>query len=105
MFCSHRKRIQNCTLTPNAVKIFITDCPPCVKRNSFPSAGKALRPDRMGCESRLRRFNHVRCIQVKYFHTERSNFGYWIAADTTLLTCSPSLIVKEYHKPRGLPGG
>jgi len=38
VFCAHRERTKNCTRKPDAVKIFITDCPPCVKRNSFPSA-------------------------------------------------------------------
>jgi len=38
-----RKRTQNCGYEPDAVKIYITDCPPHVKRNSLPSAAKRLR--------------------------------------------------------------
>ena len=54
VFCSHRERIQNCTLNRDAVKIFITDCPLTVKRNSFPSAGNsALRGSKFEFQTRL----------------------------------------------------
>lgn len=37
VFCAHEAKIQIDTRLPDAVKIFITDCPFHVKRNSFPS--------------------------------------------------------------------
>ncbi len=67
LFCAHRKQTQNCALKPDAVKIFITDCPPPVKRNSFPSGVKAAPVSLILRIPRLRRLNHGQACRVKSF--------------------------------------
>src|SRR5581483_5753945 len=106
-FCFLLSRETNTKLPakPNAVKIFITDCPPCVKRNSFPSADNGPQHTRESIGSRLRRFKHVLPRKSMVPHQSVRFLRHWIETVTELLPELPCFSMRLPPNPGAMEAG
>ena len=100
-------KTQDCTLKPNAVKIFITDCTATVKRNSFPSTptgalevqANTPEPTCVDESSMLPDLTTIAVLPSIVSHRTVSYFVYCNAIFTVLLLTPPCLRVREIPEP------
>ena len=99
VFCAHEAQIQIDTRLPDAVKIFITDCPFRVKRNSFSSTGNGAPRCAIPELSKLADLTMMGTAESIVSHRTVSFFVHCNEIFTELLLCPPSLRVRNIPDP------
>ena len=96
---------QKIALKSDAVKIYITDCRPDVKRNCLPSALNGALAGLSPTRIKLPDLTMTGAVESIVSHRSVSFFSHWSATEIVLLNTPPCLRVREIPNPGGVAAG